>query len=112
MHDMGEKLRIIRIEKNLSLREAAERMGVSHTYLNALEKGVNPQTGRPVNPSAKTLRRVSETYNIPMEELLLTDRQDSADEESEIEHIAEDILSLSPKDREIVLCLVKRLKSR
>lgn len=104
--ELGERLRRTRIKKSLSLREAAERIGVSHTYLNALEKGMHPQTGKPVNPSAKTLRGISKAYGIPIEELLVTDEKvdGSAD-------IAEEIRHLRPEDRDVIIHLVRRLRN-
>jgi transcriptional regulator with XRE-family HTH domain len=104
--ELGERLRRIRIKKNLSLREAAERIGVSHTYLNSLEKGMHPQTGKPVNPSAKTLRGISKAYGIPIEELLVTD-----EEVDGIADIAEDIRNLRPADRDAIIHLVRRLRN-
>lgn len=110
--EIGDILRRIRTERNLSLREAAGRIGVSHTYLNALEKGVNPQTGKSVNPSAKTLRKVSEAYGISLDELLSKGDRAETDEERNVEDIADAIRRLRPKDREAILHLIKRLGDR
>lgn len=112
LKEMGERLREIRTKKNLSLREAAEKVGVSHTYLNALEKGANPRTGKPVNPSAKTLLRISETYAIPLEELVATDDYAVSDRKHDIEDIMPNIRALSREDREVILYLIKRLSDR
>lgn len=58
-------------EKNLSLRRAAETLGVSYTYLNILEKGYNPTTEIP--------QQISIVYKTPVEKLLLSNQD--ADEE-------------------------------
>ena len=65
LKETGDRLREIRVKRNLSLREAAEKVGISHTYLNALERGYEPRTGRPVNPSARTLVLIAKGYGIP-----------------------------------------------
>lgn len=98
------------MRKNLSLREAADMIGVSHTYLNALEKGQHPKTGRPVNPSAKMLHRISEGYGIPLEELLM--KEDSKKEKNayDIGTITNNIHRLRPKDRDMILYLIQRLR--
>lgn len=60
---LGVLLREIRGSK--SLREVAVLTGISHNYLNIIEKGVDPRTGSHVKPSPETIRRISEAYNIP-----------------------------------------------
>jgi transcriptional regulator with XRE-family HTH domain len=112
LKQMGERLREIRTKKNLSLREAADKIGVSHTYLNSLEKGANPRTGKPANPSAKTLLRISETYGIPVEELVATDDCAVADRKCDIEDITLSLRALSQQDRETIIYLIKRLSDR
>ena len=85
-------------------------IGVSHTYLNALEKGQHPQTGRPVNPSAKMLQLISEGYGIPFEKLLV--KEDSRKEKNayNTEAFTDSIQRLRPEDRDMILYLVQRLK--
>mgnify|MGYP005833599693 CR=1 FL=1 len=70
MGNLGELFRQIRLSKNWSIREAARRMGISHTYLSVLEKGEDPRSGRDSNPRPDTLRLISNTYDYPFEELL------------------------------------------
>lgn len=52
------------------LREAAERAGISHTYLSQLEKGEDPRTGKPIRPSVDTLKGLAKAYNYSYEDLL------------------------------------------
>ena len=54
------------------LRDAAARIGISHTYLNILEKGVDPRSGSAVKPSAETLQKLARAYGYPYEKLLET----------------------------------------
>lgn len=110
MKELGERLRESRMRKNLSLREAAEMIGVSHTYLNSLEKGQHPKTGRPVNPSAKMLQRISEGYGIPLEELLMKDDSEKEKDTYDIEAITSNVQHLSPEDRDVILYLIRRLR--
>ena len=48
-----------RKELNLSLRTAASLIGISHTYLNTLEKGVDPRNDIPTKPTPETLELIS-----------------------------------------------------
>ena len=72
MSDLGDLFRQIRIKKNWSIRKAANKMGISYSYLSILEKGVDPRTGKVSNPRPETLKIISETYNYPYEELMKT----------------------------------------
>lgn len=59
-----------RKELKLSLREAAKLIGISHSYLSTLEKGIDPRTGSPINPTPETLKLISKAYNISYETLM------------------------------------------
>ncbi len=52
------------------LRDAAARIGISHTYLNILEKGVDPRSGSAIKPSVETLQKLARAYGYPYEKLL------------------------------------------
>lgn len=55
----------------LSLRDAAKLIGISHTYLSMLEKGNDPRTGFPINPTPETLNLISKAYNLSYEKLMI-----------------------------------------
>lgn len=69
MSELGEALKVLR--GNLSLREAAKRSGLSHNYLSIVEKGVDPRTGSPVNPTPDTLKKLSDAYRFPYNDLMV-----------------------------------------
>ena len=68
MISFGERIFNARMEKGWSLREAAARIGISHTYLSAIEKEYDPRTGNPVTPSPDSLLKICNAYNIPYQE--------------------------------------------
>src|SRR5690625_144591 len=71
----------------MSLREAREKIGISHTYLDTIEKGFDKRSGKPVNPSPETLRLIANAYNYSYEKLLkLAGYIDEYDDEHEHEH--------------------------
>lgn len=49
---------------NLSLREAAMKIGVSHGYLDKLEKGYDERTGTANKPTPEMLKLISNAYGI------------------------------------------------
>ena len=54
-----------------SLRDAAERIGVSHSYLRLIEKGKDPRSGTPIEPSVDTLKKISRAYNYDFDKLMV-----------------------------------------
>ncbi|MBM7854045.1 transcriptional regulator with XRE-family HTH domain [Desulfohalotomaculum tongense] len=60
---LGEKIRIIRNEKNMSLQELADKVGISLSYLSEIERGT-------VYPALNTLKRVAEGLGIPASALM------------------------------------------
>ncbi|MDI6709355.1 MAG: helix-turn-helix transcriptional regulator [Thermoanaerobacterales bacterium] len=55
---IGEKIRVLRGEKGLSLSALAERAGISVSYLSEIERGA-------VYPSLATLKRLAEELGVP-----------------------------------------------
>lgn len=53
-----------RLKRSLSLREASALIGISHTYLAALEKGRDPRTGGHLMPSQDVLLKICRAYEI------------------------------------------------
>jgi transcriptional regulator with XRE-family HTH domain len=58
-----------RLRGKLSLREAAKKTGLSHTYISALEKGYNTN-GEPTALKNDTIYKLSVGYNYPYVELM------------------------------------------
>jgi transcriptional regulator with XRE-family HTH domain len=63
-------LRCRREQLGLSLREAARRIGISPSYLVALEQGRNPTTGRAPMPSPPILAALGQVLGIELAPLL------------------------------------------
>ena len=109
LKEIGARLKEAREARNLSLRKAAEMIGISHTYLDTLEKGRDPRTGNPVNPSAETLVQISKGYAIPIKELLPLDDKENEDDPLDFDAITHNLQKLRPEDRDVILYLIKRL---
>jgi transcriptional regulator with XRE-family HTH domain len=60
---LGHKLRLMRAERGLSLREAARRAGVVKETISDIERGHT-------HPYDVTLAKLAKVYDIPLEELL------------------------------------------
>lgn len=67
---LGGILRRRREQLGLSTREAARRIGISPSYLVALEQGRNPSTGRAPVPSTAILAAIGRVLDIELATLL------------------------------------------
>lgn len=63
--NIGEKIKELRKERNMSARELARRSGISQGYLSQLETGKNS------NPTNEVLNKIAKGLNIPNGTLLL-----------------------------------------
>ena len=75
---LGNLIKEYRLNNNLSLRDFAQRCGLSHTYISALEKNIDPRTGKPIAPTLDAVKYISKGMNISIEEMLkiLDDEQE------------------------------------
>lgn len=60
----------VREAQGWSLREAAERAGISFSRLGEIERGRDSHSGKPFVPSYVTLCRLAAAYGLPPAELL------------------------------------------
>lgn len=67
-NSLGNRIRELR--GKMSLRDFADVMDISHTYLNNLEKGLDPRTQKPVNVTVDVLIRIATKLNIDPHYLL------------------------------------------
>lgn len=70
MENLQEFLITKRNELKLSLRSAAEIIGISHSYLSTLEKGTDTRNNTPVKPTPETLQLISNAYGVSYEFLM------------------------------------------
>ncbi len=75
---LGDLINQYRTERKMSLRTFAEKCGLSHTYISALEKNIDPRTNKPIAPTLDTVKFVSKGMDISIEEILkiLDDEQE------------------------------------
>jgi transcriptional regulator with XRE-family HTH domain len=71
MNRLGEIILQYRQDNDdMSQRELARRCGLSNVYIKNLEKGADPKTGKPYDPTVTTLRALAKGMNISLESLL------------------------------------------
>ena len=64
MNELGSFIKQLRVDKKESIRKASKGIGISHTYLDSLEKGYDPRTKNERKPTPDVIRKLSNYYNI------------------------------------------------
>lgn len=77
MTTIGERIRVLRLGKGLSVNEFAKKSKVSKSYISNIERGVQK------NPSLIVMNKMAKTLNVPLEDLLSYKFADQ-DEEQEV----------------------------
>ena len=67
---LGDKIKQFRIEKNLTMQQLADLSGKSKGYISLLEKGINPQTRKPIEPSLEAIQSIAKALNVDLEDLI------------------------------------------
>lgn len=70
MKNLGDIIKEYRLDHDLSLREFSKKCGLSHTYIDKLEKGVDPRSQKPVEPTLDALEKISAAIDLSLDELL------------------------------------------
>ena len=98
----GERIKKFRERLGLSQSEFARRLKYTRAFIHQLEKGIR-------NPGLSVLQKISETFNVPLSELI--GEKDkfviTEDDESILKRI---ISSLTPEEKEKVLKSIYMLK--
>ncbi|QKQ29222.1 helix-turn-helix transcriptional regulator [Staphylococcus hominis] len=68
MNEFGKKIKELRGQE--SIRSAARHIGISHTYLDSLEKGIDPRSGKERKPTIEVVQKISNYYDYNFFELI------------------------------------------
>ncbi len=69
---LGQKLRKLRKEQNLTQLELAQQVGITNGQISTIERGVS-------SPSLATLHRIAQALNVPMTEFFEDERMKEVD---------------------------------
>lgn len=104
-NELGELLRKLR--GNRSEREIAKETGLSHTIIRDFELGFRQSSNAPILPSPTALKKLSEVYQYPYEELLKI--ADYKKRDSELRMIMCGNPKLSEQDKEVLRNLMEKV---
>lgn len=82
---LGQRLRFLRKENHLTLKELSQLADLSVPYLSDMERGV-------VNPSVDTLQKVAKAYNMTVKEIF-----------NDVEGLGESAPTIYPEEFELFL---------
>lgn len=66
---LGDFVTLYRDSHDLSQRQFANICGLSNGYISMLEKGINPNTGKPLTPTLKQLKKLAQGMSMTLAEL-------------------------------------------
>ena len=69
-NSLGEYVKSRRLSMGMSLREFAGLCNISHTHIDSIEKGYDVRSGREVNPTSATIRKLAKALGVPESELI------------------------------------------
>jgi XRE family transcriptional regulator, master regulator for biofilm formation len=61
---IGDRVKLLRLEKKISLSELADQAGVAKSYLSSLERNLQR------NPSIQFLEKIASVLNVPVDHLI------------------------------------------
>lgn len=67
----GNKIKMLRIEKGLSLSKLSERTGISKSYLSLIERNIQR------NPSWEVLEKLAKTLDVAVEDLVRRKKEET-----------------------------------
>ena len=67
---LGDKIKQFRLKKKLTMQQLADLSGKSKGYISMLEKGINPQTQKPIEPSLEAIQSIAKSLNVDLEDLI------------------------------------------
>ena len=67
---LGDLIREYREQHDLSQRQFADKCDLSNGYISILEKGANPNTGKPVTPTIPQLKKLASGLGMSMMDML------------------------------------------
>jgi transcriptional regulator with XRE-family HTH domain len=86
MKTIGETIKEFRKANHLSLRDFAQRAGLSHAYIAKLEKEYDPVSKKKIEPTMDTVAKLAEAMHMSVESLLAETGyiEDGQDEQRQI----------------------------
>ena len=114
---LGEIIREYRLINKMSMGDFAKVSGLSKPYVSMLEANKNSNGGKPIIPSVETLRKVSTTVGISLDELLRKLGDEKIDlrpptfslEETQL---VDNYREMNAEDKDFLWDIVRRLLNR
>ncbi|MCS7202576.1 MAG: helix-turn-helix transcriptional regulator [Dictyoglomus sp.] len=100
--NIGDKIRKIRKQKNLTLEELSKKTGLSLSYISLIERGLK-------NPSLKALEKIAECLDISPSIFF---REEDIDEKESIEVFLRANTNLDEEERKMIIQLIESLEKK
>lgn len=100
--NLGQRIRDIRLHKNLSITALAEAVGTTRPYLSDIERGVK-------KPSFDMLEKICQAFNITLEDFLNIQSEPVA-LTPELKTLLDNAKNLTPEQLELLSKFIQSIK--
>ncbi|MCX7845808.1 MAG: helix-turn-helix transcriptional regulator [Dictyoglomaceae bacterium] len=100
--NIGNKIRKLRKEKNLTLEELSKKTGLSLSYISLIERGLK-------NPSLKALEKIAECFGINP---AIFFKEEDINEKESIEVFLRANTNLDEEERKMIIQLIESLEKK
>lgn len=94
--DLGELIYQYREENGLSQRQFSAKCGISNGLISIIERGINPNSGKPIVPKLETLYKIAHGMSMSIDELLSKIGDITLSMDSEISESKKRLLDVIP----------------
>lgn len=101
--NIGNKIRKLRKEKNLTLEELSKKTGLSLSYISLIERGLK-------NPSLKALEKIAECFGINPAIFFIENEE--IEEKESIEVFLRANTNLDEEERKMIIQLIESLERK
>ncbi|WKZ59229.1 MAG: helix-turn-helix transcriptional regulator [Cyclobacteriaceae bacterium] len=105
---IGDKIRSFRLAKNLTIRELADKVGVSHVMITSYENGR-------ANPRPKVLQRIADIFGVSKEDFTNSEPQALIAKENDLskfDKLCSECKSLDPVTFSGLVIIMEKLVDR
>lgn len=116
MNELGKKLRELRLARNLTQREAARELGISHTRWRDFENGFTHGTNNAARPKPELLDKIADRFEYPASNLYAlagcsylreSTFHPPSEDDLDLAEISNIIKDLSDPDRALLMDLIR-----
>lgn len=110
MKNLGNIITDFMNDHDLSTRDFAKLAGISHTYVSKLQSGVDPRSGKPIEPTLDVFQKLATAMNMTLDSLLK--KMELIHGNEEVKSESKQIVALNKRDEKDIAKDVDKIMSK